>query len=66
MYKQFLAQQDLLSWPLVALLLFFLTFLGVLLYVILGLRGRASRVDDIAAMPLRSEELFVSEGDGRE
>ena len=50
MFTEFLASSDLLIWPLVALGVFFLTFVGVLVYVAFGMRG--PRLDRLASLPL--------------
>ena len=62
MFQQFLAQRDLVSWPLLALVVFFLTFIGVLLYVVIGLRTRRETVDRLALLPLESDERPLEEG----
>ena len=59
MIQQFLAQRDLISWPLGALVLFFATFVAVLLYVIVGLRGRPEKIEHAAALPLEGGERVL-------
>lgn len=51
MYKEFYASSDLMTWPLIGLGLFFVAFLGVLVYVFIGLRDSRT-IDRMAAMPL--------------
>lgn len=54
MYADFYAQNPLLFWPLVGLVIFVTSFVGVLLYVALGLRDRR-KVEYLAALPLASD-----------
>ncbi|MFH1845138.1 MAG: hypothetical protein ABIF77_18275 [bacterium] len=54
MFQQFYAGSDLLIWPLVGLGIFFVTFVAVLLYVLVFLRGSKS-VDHLAALPLEDD-----------
>ena len=59
MYADFYAQNPLLFWPLVGLVIFLVSFAAVLLYVALGLRERG-KVEYLAALPLVSDaELAV-------
>ena len=51
MYKEFYAGSDLMNWPLIGLGIFVLTFIGVLLYVFVGLKDSPT-IDRLAAMPL--------------
>ena len=55
MFAEFYAQNPLLFWPLVGLVIFLTSFAGVLVYVLLGLRDRR-KVDSLAAMPLASDD----------
>ena len=54
MYQQFYSQSDLLAWPVIALLLFVMIFVGVLAYVFLGLRDK-NKIDRMAALPFVAE-----------
>jgi hypothetical protein len=54
MFQEFFAASDLLHWPLVALGIFFVTFVFVLLHVALGLRGE--RADRLASLPLEPDD----------
>ncbi len=71
MYQQFLANSDLLQWPLLALGIFFAVFVAVLVYVLVGLRGRRPEIDRMAASPLEDDEepsfggRTVARGSGR-
>ena len=51
MYAQFYADNPLLFWPLVGLVIFVLSFVGVLNYVVFGLRDK-QKVERLARMPL--------------
>ncbi len=55
MYQDYFAGSDLLVWPLVGLMFFVLSFLGVLWYVLVGLGDERKR-DHIAALPLEREK----------
>jgi hypothetical protein len=55
MFQQFFAQSDLLIWPLVGLVIFVLSFLGVLWYVLHGLADPRKR-ERIASLPLDDEK----------
>ncbi len=55
MFQQYFAQSDLLMWPLVGLMLFLMSFMGVLWSVFNGL-GDARVRDHIAALPLDDEQ----------
>ena len=54
MYADFYAQNPLLFWPLVGLVLFVTSFVAVLFYVAFGLREKG-KVDYLAALPLGSD-----------
>jgi hypothetical protein len=65
MYADFYAQNPLLLWPLVGLVIFVASFAAVLLYVAFGLRER-SKVDYLAALPLQSDaELSIEIHQGK-
>ena len=51
MYQEYYTNSEQLIWPLLGLIIFVSIFLGVLAYVVLGLRDK-SKVDELAAMPL--------------
>ncbi len=51
MFAQFYADNPLLFWPLVGLVLFVLAFAGVIAYVVVGLRDKR-KVERLARMPL--------------
>lgn len=55
MFQEYFARSPLLAWPLVGLVLFLFAFVGVLVYVGVGLRDRR-RVDRLAALPLEGDE----------
>jgi len=55
MFAEFYAQNPLLFWPLVGLVIFLTSFAAVLIYVLLGLRDR-QKVDYLAALPLDSDD----------
>ena len=54
MYADFYAQNPLLLWPLVGLVIFVVSFCAVLLYVMLGLRERG-KVEYLASLPLAAD-----------
>jgi hypothetical protein len=54
MYQEFYDKSDLLTWPLVGLVIFIGLFLGVLGYVFIGLKNR-DKVDEFSALPFVSE-----------
>jgi len=54
MFGEFLASTDLLVWPLVALGIFFVTFLLAVLHAAVGLRG--GRADRLASLPLQPDD----------
>lgn len=54
MYQEFFRHSEWLSLPLVALVFFFLFFLGVLTRVAFGMRDRR-RLDELASLPFRSD-----------
>jgi hypothetical protein len=65
MYADFYAQNPLLFWPLVGLVIFAVSFCAVLLYVTLGLRERG-KVEYLAALPLAADaELSVETHDDK-
>ena len=51
MFQEFFASSTLLTWPLVGLAVFVLSFIAVLLYVVFGLRD-PQKLDHIASLPL--------------
>jgi cbb3-type cytochrome oxidase subunit 3 len=51
MFQQFLAESRHLLWPLLALVLFLVFFVGVLVYIARGILKRKS-FDHVAALPL--------------
>lgn len=69
MYAEFYANNPLLFWPLVGLVIFLVSFAAVLFYVFIGLRDQR-KVDYLAALPLESDspksaesrDLDVAEG----
>ena len=69
MYAEFYAQNPLLFWPLVGLVIFLVSFAAVMLYVLIGLRDKR-KVDYLAALPLEpdtqpateSSDVDVAEG----
>ncbi len=62
MFQQFYSGNELLIWPLIGFLLFLGAFVGVLLYVFIGLRDR-DKVDRLASLPLAGGETPVQSGD---
>jgi cbb3-type cytochrome oxidase subunit 3 len=63
MFREFLARSSHLDWPLVALVLFFGVFLGVL--VLLGWSiVRRKTFDDVASLPLEDDEDVEREKGG--
>ena len=70
MFAEFYAQNPLLFWPLVGLVIFVGSFAAVLVYVLIGLRDR-DKVSHLAALPLESDDqlslptrdLDVAQGD---
>ena len=62
MFQEFLAQSRHLIWPLVALVIFFAAFLGVVIYLIRSVLRRQS-YDHVAALPLDDDDAPVK-GEG--
>ena len=60
MYADFYAQNPLLFWPLVGLVLFVVSFAAVLLYVAFGLRDKR-KVEYLAALPLSADAELTFE-----
>lgn len=54
MIQEFLTRSPLLIWPLVGLFIFLVGFVGVLLYVFVGLRDR-EKVRYLSRLPLADE-----------
>jgi len=55
MFAEFYAENPLLFWPLVGLVIFVTSFVAVLAYVLLGLRDRR-KVGYLAALPLAPDD----------
>jgi cbb3-type cytochrome oxidase subunit 3 len=53
-YQELFRGSDLLQWPIVGLLLFFLAFLGVVVYALAGIRKK--RIDHVASLPLEDDD----------
>ena len=66
MFREYLAAKELGIFPVLALLIFFTTFLGVLGYVIFGLKRREVR-DRLASLPFDGDETTAGniEDEGR-
>lgn len=56
MFQQFFRGSDLLIFPVVGLVIFILSFVGVLAYVFIGLREK-EKVRRIAALPLEGDDV---------
>ena len=54
MFQEFFAKSDLLAWPLVGLLIFVAIFLGVVAFVVFGLREKGT-LDEVASLPLADD-----------
>ncbi|MCY2959868.1 MAG: hypothetical protein NTY35_06845 [Planctomycetota bacterium] len=54
MYQQYFQDSEWLSLPLVALVFFFLFFVGVLVRVVFGMRDER-RVNELASLPFESD-----------
>ena len=54
MFQQFYANNPLLFWPLVGLVIFLVSFAGAMLYVFIGLRDK-EKVAQLAGLPLESD-----------
>jgi cbb3-type cytochrome oxidase subunit 3 len=63
MIREYLVQSDLLLLPLIALGIFFLTFVAVLLHVLTGKR-KAQRWSRLAALPLEEDCVIEPDGSG--
>ena len=61
MYKEFFAQSDLLMWPLLALGIFFTTYMVVLIRTAVGFHKKR-RLDHLAHLPLEDSEVAVASG----
>lgn len=55
MFQQFFRNSELLIFPVVGLIIFFLSFVGVLAYVFIGLRNK-DKVRRIASLPLEGDD----------
>lgn len=65
MFQEYFAQSDLLVWPLIGLIIFLASFVGVILYVCVGLRDAKKR-KYLARLPLAREGIRgSSETEGR-
>ncbi len=60
MYSQFYADNPLLFWPLVGLVVFVISFAAVIVYVTFGLRDKR-KVEYLAGLPLESAPRSVFE-----
>ena len=49
--KEYYSQSDLLNWPVAGLFIFVTIFIGVLAYVIFGLRDK-KKISEITSLPL--------------
>ena len=65
MYQEFYSKSDLLVWPVLALLIFVMIFVGVLAYVFLGLRDKG-KIDEMASLPFVPESEYETEVNGRD
>ncbi len=54
MFQNYFAQSDLLIWPLIGLIIFLASFVGVVLYVGIGLRDRKKR-EHLSRLPLQTD-----------
>lgn len=54
-----------LAWPIIALLIFVLIFVGVLAYVFLGLRDK-KKIDDLSQLPFAPESTVDEHSDKKE
>lgn len=61
MFKEYLARSPHLDWPLAAFILFFLVFIGVIVYLLRGL-ARKKSYDDVASLPLEDDETPMHKG----
>jgi len=61
MFQEFLAQSQHLTWPLAALVVFFLVFLGVVVYVVRSML-RHQKFDHVASLPLEDDAPVEGEG----
>ena len=61
MFKEFLAKSAHLEWPLAAFLLFFLIFVGVIVYVVRGIMAKTS-YDREASLPLEDDDARIEKG----
>ena len=63
MFQEFYAKSDLLAWPLVGLLIFVAIFVGVIAFVVFGLKEKG-QLDEVAALPL-AEDTGEGSAEGR-
>lgn len=63
MFQEFFAKSDLLTWPLVGLMIFVAIFVGVVAFVVFGLRDRR-KIDEVSALPL-ADDTGESHAEGR-
>ncbi len=64
MFQEFYANNNLMIWPLVELLIFVSIFSGVLAFTFLGLRDRKT-IDHLAALPLEPDHETDGQAEGR-
>lgn len=60
MFREFLTGSQLLEWPLVALAIFFTTFMLAVINVVVGMR-RSPKVQELSRLPLDDSETRLEE-----
>ena len=63
MFQEFYAKSDLLAWPLVGLLIFVAIFVGVVAFVVFGLKDK-KKIDEVSSLPL-ADDTGENQAEGR-
>nr|MEE4269566.1 hypothetical protein [Candidatus Krumholzibacteria bacterium] len=63
MFQEFYAKSDLLAWPMVGLLIFVAIFVGVVAFVVFGLKDK-NTLDEVSSLPL-ADDTGENQAEGR-
>ena len=64
MFQEYFSMSTLLTWPLIGLVIFLVSFAAILFYVVFGLRSKG-KVDRLAGLPLEGESVGTEVGADR-
>ncbi|MCA9728865.1 MAG: hypothetical protein KC729_14335 [Candidatus Eisenbacteria bacterium] len=59
MFREFLTSSELLHWPVIAMMIFFIVFLAAVIYALSGPR-KSRALSRMAALPLDDEDLSAN------